>query len=96
VADATRTLDFLQAADVHLNLAAKVTLNTPFLLNHLAELGNIRLRYLCNFSTRVDTDLLQNFSCAGKAYTKNIRKCVLDALIAWEIHASNTGHYNFS
>jgi hypothetical protein len=96
VANTTRTLNFLQAADVHLNLAAKVTLYTPFLLNHLAELGNIRLRQLCNFCTRVDTDLLQNLSRTGQADTENIRKCVLDALIAWKIHASNTGHYNFS
>src|SRR5690554_4343982 len=92
VAEATVATDVHEALDVELHLAAQVTLDLEFLLDHAAEAGDLGFGEVLDPGVRADFSLGEDRLRARESDAVNVRQSVLDTLVARKINSGYTCH----
>jgi hypothetical protein len=82
-----------KSLNIHRDFATKVTFDHVILVNRLANVYDFLFRQVINAAMGFDLDLLANFTSFIRAYPMNIRKRDMNALISWDIDASNSRHF---
>src|SRR5438874_9968381 len=85
--------DVHQALDVHRDLGAERALNANILLDRLTQTVGVRIVQIANSLLGVDSGRFQNPTRCCAADTEDVGEADLDLLLAREIHASDTRHY---
>src|SRR6266550_805894 len=82
-----------ETLDVHRDLGAQRALDAKILLDRLAQPIHIVVVQVANSLLGVDARRLQNLARSRAADTEDVRQANLDLLLARQIHASDTRHY---
>ena len=91
VTEATIAANLHQAGDVLPHLAAKIALGGVVGIDEVTNLGDLVLSQVLDTSGRVNTGLRADLGGAGAADAENVSESDLDALLARQIDAVNTG-----
>jgi len=92
VAGAPVAVDFKEAADVAVNLAAKVALNQAVLFNNVPELLNFFVSQVANLRSWVQGSLGHDRFSHLRTNSVDALQSVKDSFVSWQINTGNTSH----
>src|SRR3954468_23177540 len=85
--------DVHESLDVHRDLGAQGALDTKVFLDRLAKPIHVGIVQVANSLLGIDVGRLQNAARGGASDSEDVREADFDLLLAWQIHARNTRHY---
>src|SRR5690242_3005145 len=81
-----------QPLDVHRHLAAEIAFDLVVAVDRLTDRQHLGVRQLVDATLHRNADLLHDLLGEGRADAMDVLQRDHDALVGWDVDASNTGH----